>query len=55
MKLDDDPALQEYSDKIINTLEQLKANAKAQNTITAVAYTLKRLATAKSEWPLIKR
>ena len=43
LKLDDDPALQEYTTKVIKTIEQLQANGKAENTIKSVIYTLKRL------------
>jgi integrase len=44
--LDDGPtdlALQEYQDKIINTLEDLTANGLSENTIKSATYTLKRL------------
>ena len=44
--LDDGPtdiALQEYQDKIINTLEEMTANGLAENTIKSATYTLKRL------------
>ncbi len=43
LKLDDDPALQEYTHRVINTIEQLRANGKAENTIKSVTFTLKRL------------
>lgn len=42
-KLDDDPALQEYTNKVINTINQIKANGKAENTIKSAFYTLRRL------------
>jgi integrase len=44
--LDDGPtdlALQEYQDKIINTLEEMTANGLSENTIRQATYTLKRL------------
>lgn len=43
---DNDPALQEYYRQILNTIEQLTANGKAENTIRQVAYALKRLNSA---------
>ncbi len=42
-KLDDDPALQGYTTKVLNTIEQIKANGKAENTIKSAFYTLRRL------------
>jgi hypothetical protein len=44
--LDDGPtdlALQEYQNKIINTLEEMTANGLSQNTLRSATYTLKRL------------
>jgi len=37
------PLLQEYYRQILNTIEQLTADGKAQNTLRLAAYTLKRL------------
>jgi integrase len=42
-KLDDGPAYQDYNQRIINTLEELQANAKTFNTIRSATYTLKTL------------
>ena len=40
---DKDPALQEYYRQILNTIEQLTEDDKAQNTIRSAAYSLKQL------------
>ena len=41
--LDDGPAFQEYTNKVLKTIDELTANGKAENTIKSVMYTLKRL------------
>jgi len=42
-KLDDDPALNEYADRIINTIRHVTAKGLSQNTIYHLKYALKRL------------
>ena len=42
-KLDDDPAFQEYNDKILNTIDSLTANGKSKNTLRSVQYSLRIL------------